>query len=370
VRVLHLGAGHLFGGVERALVTLAKLRHLTPYVEPEFGLCFRGPTAARLAAEGVAVHDLGAARFRRPWAVVAARRRLTKLLAAGGYEVAVCHACWPHAVFAPVVKSAGVRLVSFAHDTLTGRPWVERWAGRTRPDLVLANSHFTAATVPRVFPGVPTEVAGLPVERPAPADPADAAAVRREWDTPPGDVVVLQASRLDRAKGAGHTLAALGTLADVPGWTLWLAGGPQRPGDAAYLAELYDAARRHGLAGRVRFLGQRDDVPRLLRAADLLCQPNTAPESFGLALVEALAAGLPVVTSAIGGGAEVVTPACGVLVPPGDVPALAAVLRCLIADAPERHRLGAAGPARARELCDPAVTVPRLYRLLAGGPAS
>ena len=370
MRVLHLGAGNLFGGVERVLLTLARLRHLTPLMEPEFGLCFRGPTGDRLAAAGVAVHDLGAVRGRRPWTVVAARRRLMELLAARGYEVVVCHACWPHAVFAPAVRAAGVRLVAFAHDSLTGRPWVERWAGRTPPDLVLANSRFTAATVPRVFPGVRTEVAGLPVESPAPAAPEDAAALRRELGAPPGEVVVLQASRLDRTKGAGLTLAALATLADVPGWTLWLAGGPQRPGDAAYLAELRDAARRHGIASRVRFLGQRDDVPRLLRAADLFCQPNTAPESFGLALVEALAAGLPVVTSGVGGGAEVVTPACGVLVSPGDTATLAAVLRRLIVDTPERRRLGAAGPARARELCDPAVTMPRLHRLLAGGPAS
>lgn len=370
MKVLHLAAGNLFGGVERTLVTLAKLRHLAPYVEPEFALSFRGLLGDKLAASGVPVHDLGAARFRRPWTLLAARRHLTKLLEERGYEVAVCHACWPHAVFAPAVRSAGVRLVGFAHDTLTGRPWVERWAALTPPDLVLANSRFTATAVARVFPGVPTEVAGLPVEKPAPADPADAAALRHELGTPPGDVVVLQASRLDRSKGAGQTLAALATLADVPGWTLWLAGGPQRPGDAAHLAELHAAARHHGIAGRVHFLGQRDDVPRLMRTADLFCQPNTAPESFGLVLVEALAAGLPVVTTAIGGGAEIVTPACGVLVPPGDGPALAAVLRRLIADAPERHRLGAAGPARARELCDPAVTIPRLYRLLAGGAAS
>jgi glycosyltransferase involved in cell wall biosynthesis len=47
------------------------------------------------------------------------------------------------------------------------------------------------------------------------------------------------------------------------------------------------------IADRVRFAGQRDDVPRLLAAADLHCQPNSSPEPFGVAFVEALAAGLP-----------------------------------------------------------------------------
>ena len=369
MRVLHLAAGNLFGGVERVLVTLANLRHLAPEMDSEFGLSFHGRLGGELAATGVAVHDLGAARFSRPWTVVAARGRLAKLLEARRYGVVVCHACWPHAVFAPTVCAAGVRLVTFAHDALAGRHWLERWAGRTPPDLVLANSRSTLGTVSRVFPTAPAEVAHLPVEAAAPRDPDDVVKLRREFDTPPGDVVVLHASRLERWKGAAVLVEALGRLADVPGWTLWHAGGVQKPGEAAYLAELQCAARRRGLAARVRFLGQRSDVPRLLRAADLFCQPNTAPEPFGVALVEALAAGLPVVTSALGGAAEVVTPSCGVLVESGDSSALADVLRALIASPTERQRLGAAGPAQARKLCDPAVTIPRLHRLLADAGA-
>ncbi len=369
MRVLHLAAGNLFGGVERVLVTLAKLRHLAPEMEPEFGLNFRGRLGDELAATGVLVHDLGAVRCRRPWAVVAARRRLRTLLEARGYGVVVAHGCWPHAVFAPTVHVAGVRLVTFAHDALAGRHRLERWAARTPPDCVLANSRYTLGTVPRVFPSVPAAVAYLPVEAAAPRDPDDASRLRREFDTPPGDVVVMHASRLERWKGAAVLVEALGRLADVPGWKLWLAGGAQKPGEAAYLAELRHAAQRHGIAPRVRFLGHRDDVPRLLHAADLFCQPNAAPEPFGVALVEALAAGLPVVTSSLGGAAEVVTPACGVFVEPGDAAALAAVLRRLIADESERQRLGAAGPGQARKLCDPAVTIPRLHRLLADAEA-
>ena len=101
------------------------------------------------------------------------------------------------------------------------------------------------------------------------------------------------------------------------------------------------------------FLGERRDVPALMRAADLHCQPNTAPEPFGLAFVEALHAGLPVVTTAMGGALEIVTPSCGVLVPPGDADALEQALRALVVDPEARARLGSGGPARARELCDP-----------------
>ena len=73
-------------------------------------------------------------------------------------------------------------------------------------------------------------------------------------------------------------------------------GGAQRSHEAVYLAELRQAADRAGIGDRVRFLGQRTDVPDLLAAADVFCQPNTGPEPFGIAFVEALYAGLPVVT--------------------------------------------------------------------------
>jgi glycosyltransferase involved in cell wall biosynthesis len=103
----------------------------------------------------------------------------------------------------------------------------------------------------------------------------------------------------------------------------------------------------------VRFLGQRQDVPDVLAAADLFCQPNEAPEPFGIALVEALWAGRPVVTTRMGAAPEVLGEGCGVLVPP-EPRALAAALERLVADAGERGRLGAQGPVRARALCEPA----------------
>ena len=81
----------------------------------------------------------------------------------------------------------------------------------------------------------------------------------------------------------------------------------------AYERELRAAAERLGIAARIKFLGQRDDVPSLMRAADVQCQPNAGPEPFGLVFVEALAAGLPVVTTRMGGPLEIVNASCGML---------------------------------------------------------
>ncbi len=361
-------SGNLYGGVETYLVTLARLRHLCPAVEPEFALCFPGRLWDELTATGVPVHDLGAVRLSRPWSVWRARRRLARLLRPGRFAAAVTHACWPHAAFAPAVRRAGVRLVNAAHDAVTGRHPIDRRAARTRPDAVVANSRFTAAAAGNVFPGVETSVVYLPVAPPAVADRAATRRdVRAELDTSADAVVVLQASRLERWKGAAVHVEALGGLRDRPGWAAWFAGGPQKPGEAEYLGELKAAVARLGVADRVRFLGQRADVSRLAAAADVYCQPNTGPEPFGISFVEALHAGLPVVTSNCGGAAEIVTPDCGVLVPPGDAAAVAAALGGLLTDPGRRAALSAAGPPRAADRCDPGRQTVRLGAAIGDG---
>jgi len=147
-------------------------------------------------------------------------------------------------------------------------------------------------------------------------------------------------------------------------WVCWMIGGPQRRDEATYAKSLVQLADRLQIGGRVRFTGERSDVPRLLASADLLCQANISPEPFGIALVEALGAGLPVVTSAFGGAIEIVDESCGRLVPPGDPAALAAALDPLIADPALRDRLAHAAPARARLLCDPSTGMRRLHECL------
>ena len=361
VKVLHLYAGNLYGGVETYLATLARLRHLAPDMEPGFGLCFRGRLWDELTAAGVPLFELGAVRVSRPWTALAARNRLRKVLAEWRPDVVLVHSGWLHLVFGPAVKAAGGRLVFFAHNPLDTPSWLDRWAARTVPDLVLANSMFTAASVPKLCPGVRTEVSYLPVQVHLPEDRAGIrAAVRAELGATDTTTVILTACRLERWKGHTLLLDALGKLKDRPGWVSWIAGGVQRPHEAAYLNELKATAERLGIADRVTFLGQRSDVPRLLVAADVHCQPNTGPEPFGVAFVEALAAGLPVVTTAMGGALEIVDDTCGVLAPPGDAAALAAALgRSAL---PGLRFEG--GPRRASELCGSEVNFSRLASVL------
>jgi glycosyltransferase involved in cell wall biosynthesis len=361
-RTLHVYSGNLYGGIEACLRTLA--RHGAHAPATDFALCFEGRLAQELREAGAIVHILGAVRARSPRSVVAARRVLAGILREGHYEVVVCHSAWPYALFAPVVRAHGASLAFHMHDVPNARGWIDRWANRTAPDLVLCNSEFTAAGGKWFFRGASRVVVRCPVEVDRFAVRDDRAQVRAALGTTPETVLILQASRMQAWKGHRLLIDALGELRANSRWVCWVAGGAQRPAEKAYERELQTRVERLGLKGRVRFLGQRSDVPSLMGAADLFCQPNIGPEPFGIAFVEALAAGLPIVTTAMGAAAEIVDPSCGRLVPP-DARAVAASLSELIDDDERRAVLSSAAPARARRLCDPAECTAAISRELA-----
>jgi glycosyltransferase involved in cell wall biosynthesis len=368
MRVLHINAGNLYGGIETLLATLARHGALCPGVQPEFVLFFEGQLSSELRGAGVVVHMLGEARVSRPWTVLRSRWRLRKILSSGRFDLVVTHGCWPHAIAAPEVRRHATPLVFWAHGIQTRWHWLECWARRFPPDLALANSRATRTSVQaNLFPGAPSEVLYLPVSAPAWSNREEVRReVRRELHTQQDAIVIVTACRLEPLKGHHVLLDALGRLARVPGWVSWVAGGVQRAEEENYLAALRTKATAVGIADRVRFLGQRADVGRLLAAADIHCQPNVGPESFGIAFVEAQYAGLPVVTTALGGALEIVRENTGVLVPPNDTESLADGLRGLISDPERRQRLGETGPAAAAELCNPRCQMGKLSAILAG----
>jgi glycosyltransferase involved in cell wall biosynthesis len=123
-------------------------------------------------------------------------------------------------------------------------------------------------------------------------------------------------------------------------------------GDGPLLPEARGRLRRWGLAERVDLLGTCAGVPELLAAADVFVLASRS-EGFPVSILEAMAAGLPVVATDVGGVREaVVHDQTGLLVPAGDPPALAAALERLLRDRELRQRLGEAGHRRAQERFD------------------
>jgi glycosyltransferase involved in cell wall biosynthesis len=319
-------------------------------------LTSNGRIADELRATGVAVAILGETRISRPLTMWRARRELRSVIRAQRPDVIVCHQPWPLAIFGPVAKRASVPLVVWMH-MIAGRFWLDRLAWRVKPATVMCNSRFVASTLPSSDARIEVVYYPIDVRKGEDGDP------KREGGAN-GDLVIIQVSRMEALKGHSVLIEALGRLRDRSGWTCWLAGGAQRPPEEQYLQSLRAQAAALGIADRIKFLGQRSDVNMLLAGADVYCQPNAEPEAFGISLIEALAAGLPVVTSAIGGATEIIDDTCGILVKPRDPMALASELSALLDDEHRRARLGSRGPARARALCDPAIRMPEIASIL------
>jgi glycosyltransferase involved in cell wall biosynthesis len=222
----------------------------------------------------------------------------------------------------------------------------EAWIGR-RCDHIIATCRDEVAELAQLgIPGFRTSVVpcGVDVEHFTPAAPG--ATVRDLARDRPHRLV--SAGRLVPRKGVASVVEAMSQLPDAE---LVIAGG-DGPADAASNSErerLEILARQHGVADRVRFVGQmsRGQMAALLRSADVVvCTPWYEP--FGIVPLEAMACGVPVVGSAVGGLLDSVADGrTGILVPPRDPVAIAGAVRSLL-DSPERRAaFGRAGRERA-----------------------
>jgi glycosyltransferase involved in cell wall biosynthesis len=186
--------------------------------------------------------------------------------------------------------------------------------------------------------------------RAAPGEPLE----RTSFETPAGVPLLLGMGRLHSDKAHDISLRALALL---PGAYLWIAGsGPLE-------AELKALANDLGVADRVRFLGWRDDAPRLYRTADVCLFPSRI-EPLGNVVLQAWAYGIPVVAGASKGPAALVSDGDdGLLVPLEDADALASAARALLGDAALRARVIAGGAARLADEFSPEVVTAKWREL-------
>jgi glycosyltransferase involved in cell wall biosynthesis len=190
-------------------------------------------------------------------------------------------------------------------------------------------------------------------------------AVRERWGAGDDDVVVLYAGRLLREKGLVELLLACADL-DPARFLLVLVGdGPEE-------LRLRRAASSLRLDGRVVFTGWQpwDDMPRLMASADVFAMPSLPTpyweEQLGFSLVEAMASGLPVLSTASGAMPYVVGRDAGLLIEPYGRAPLRDALQALVADREQRVRLGAAGRRKVETELDSEVVAMRLESLIDG----
>jgi glycosyltransferase involved in cell wall biosynthesis len=238
--------------------------------------------------------------------------------------------------------------------------WAERILARITDRIVTltdrgAHEHVQFHIAgPDKFVTIPSGIA-LPLFR---SIQVDRAAKRKELGLPPGGLAIGTVGRLVPIKGHAWLLKAIPlVLAEFPHALFVVIG------DGPLSCRLQGLAQDLGIGRSVVFLGAREDVPECLAALDLFVFPSLN-EGMGRALIEAMATGLPVVASSVGGIPDIVTGGTdGLLVPPCDEKALAAAILTLLRDRRRMAVFGEAAKKRVGERFDAGSMVRAIERL-------
>lgn len=334
--ILHVDSERTWRGGERQVMELMRRQRRRGHT-PHLAAPGASAIAARAGAEGFPVH---AVPMRGTWDVFSAlaiaglHRRLRP-------DIVHWHAARAHAlgamasVFAPGPARVLSRRVDFPVRRTPGSKLL--WALPVEGIAAISDGVRTALEGSGVDPArvrvVPSGIDLTPHEA-----PFDRAALRARYGIGDEEIVALQVAALAPHKAQSDLLrAAALARGRAPSLRIWIAGeGPLGPALEAEQREL-------GLGTTVRFLGFREDVIDLLRAADFFVVSSYL-EGMGTATLDAMAAGLPVAATRVGGVPEIVQDGqTGLLVPPRDPTALSEAMTRLALDRELRARLGNGG---------------------------
>jgi len=364
VRIAHLIDSLYWGGAQRLLVTFAaaaRARNLRPTI---ISLRSNGqtPIPGELMALGAEVRwfpGSGSLDLVRLWG-------LARFLRRERFDVLHTHLSYSHVVGALVGPLAGVPVVSTQYNSHTDlrlyhpvRYQLETWALRHAARRVFAVGYAVAESNRERLRGKPLDVV-LNAVQPAPVlSPAERLASRGEMTGDPTRPLLISVGRLEPAKGYGDVLTAFAEVRRTrPAAALVIVGeGSMR----AALAEQISALN---LIGHAVLLGARNDVPRLLASSDVFLSASHW-DGLPVAILEAMAAGLPVVATEVGDVPRVVSPDTGVVLPPQNPTRLSAALRDLLNNPSRMRTLGAAGQAYVTQHHSPAAWLDQLLSLYA-----
>ncbi|WP_437730733.1 glycosyltransferase [Sorangium sp. So ce1335] len=339
--IAHVLNSFQVGGAEQVVVDLAGLQREAGHEVVVVGIDMNpdGPRADQLRARGVAVHMVP----KRPGFDLKLPGKLAAFFAKHGVSIVHSHNQLPLIYATAAGRLHRVPVCHTLHGAMFDqgrRAWL-RHAAAKLADAHVAVSQSTAdfmlkhKEVPRSKLHVVLNGIDLSRFRP---DAAARARIRAELGIPQDAWVAGAVGRLSQVKNHALLLraaAAAGVLSD-DGRLLLVGDGPEA-------APLRALAEELGIRDRVVFAGERHDVPELLSSSDVFVLSSDS-EGLPLSMVEAMATGLPVISTAVGGiPALVADGETGFLVPSGDVDALAAKLATLKADPEQARAMGKQG---------------------------
>lgn len=341
MRILHVVESLDIGGLEHVVLALAAAQRKRGHDVRIVCLWRRGALADRAEAAGVPVSCCD----KREGVDVRALRALRSGLRAFGADVLHTHNPMAHYYAVAASLGLGIRTVLNTRHGMGSGNLAARREKLFRLALLATDHAVSVCDAARqrfvahgVMPATKAVVVrnGIDLGRFAMRSREAGAALRVTLGLPAAAVVFGTVGRLNEAKQQQRLLTAMRALAE---------GGHDAAlviaGDGELRAPLEAETDRLGLRPRVRLLGARSDVPELLAGMDAFVLPSRT-EGYSLALVEASAAGLPIIATAVGGNAEIVHDgSTGVIVPPGDDEALARAMAALASDPARREQLGA-----------------------------
>jgi len=342
IRVLHVDSERPWRGGERQVLELIRRQRAAGDL-PELAAPGDSALAARARAEDFPVHPVP---MRGTWDLGSVLA-LASLHRSRKPDIVHWHAARAHALgaMAALLEPGPRRVLSRRVDFRVRRSPGSRLLYALPIDAILAiSAGVRDALVESGVPAahirvVPSGIDLAPFDR-----PFDREASRRKLGLEPDVILVLQAAALAPHKSQTDLLqAARIVTAARPDVRFWIAGeGPLR-------APLEAERQNLGLGDRVQFLGFREDVVDLLGSADLFCVSSYL-EGLGTSTLDAMAAGLPVVATRVGGIPEIVADGeTGLLVPPRSPEALAGAILALAGDPVRRTAMGARGREMARD---------------------
>ena len=345
--VMLLTVGLTVGGTEGQLLELASRFDRRKFHVVVCALKREGPVADAMRARGVRVVTLNG---RGAWDL-RVLFRLGRIIRAERPDI--IHAFLGHANLAAslVGRPLGVPVIIWSYRDVevwkTRAHWLVDRMGARWADAVTCCSEAVRQFVLARLGGPESKLVTIHNGVDPDAFGVSSSASRLRLQLREGEAVIGTVTRLDEPKkGLAvllHALAEVARRAGVPAWQCLLVGdGPARD-------RLERLAAKLGLRDWVVFAGERRDVASVLPALDVFVCPSLY-EGFGIAIVEAMAAGRPVIASSVGGIPEIVVhEETGLLVPPGDAPALADAIAALLSRPDLARAMGARGRERVRE---------------------
>jgi glycosyltransferase involved in cell wall biosynthesis len=351
MRVIQSCGSLSWGGLEMTVIQMAEM--LQSRGHEVSLLCIAGSTLEKKANEAAVptVNIFGKSIFN-------SIKRLTSLLNSGNYDIIHTHLSHDLWVIVPALKLAGasqrVKLILTKHmaSGVSKKDIFHRFLYK-RVNKIVAVSAFIESNVLKTCPVNESKITIIPDAVSInlfSTSKFDKKITKNEFNIDDKTFVVGIIGRMTPGKGHEDFLNAAKKIKENSKQPVkFLIVGKASYGEEKYENELRNLSVKLGLTGDVLFAGYREDIPRVLSAVDVLAFPSHE-ESFGIALIEAMAMGTPIVASNNAGVVDIVLNGkTGILIPPKDPESLANAIIGLIGNSGLRRKLGEEGTKRVQE---------------------